>query len=517
MNMKLLSIFLILLISVGMVSAQGSWFGGGAVSGGAGTFTGNVDIGGDLAVTGDTTLTGSLSVGGATLSNGIFSEDISMAAGYDFYTAAGAEAFDWSNSTGAFKTTTGPITLGGGTNGVNLNGPVTGASAKSWTMVGASTLVLGSTGIDPVGGVINFLDGYTGTTGNLTGTLQAEQITSTDDATISDDLAVLGSLAVTETATAEQLTSTDDATIGDALDVVGALTAGTIVSDGIVTATTTVQGSDVVATDDLIAADDLVVDGLARIDEGLTVASVASNGSISGTAITGSGIIQAEQLTSTDDAQVYDTLTTNILVVNTSSTASDQIANDDLIAADDLVVDGLARIDEGLTVNSIVANTSVQGADTIATDDVIGGDDLVIDGAARIDETATINALVVNTTAGVTGLSTFSAIALGINATTSISTVLTSANLKTVYGMDGSGGSVTLTLPDATTVAGRPYMIGTAVDMVGNNIVVETTGAAKLGGATGADTLTSTDAAAALQVVSDGTNYLVIAKVGTWT
>lgn len=44
-----------------------------------------------------------------------------------------------------------------------------------------------------------------------------------------------------------------------------------------------------------------------------------------------------------------------------------------------------------------------------------------------------------------------------------------------------------------------------------------TLAAGKLGGANGADTLTSTDASASLSVVSDGTNYLIISKVGTWT
>src|SRR5512139_2520677 len=58
---------------------------------------GSLTVGGNAAVGGDATVTGSLTVGGATLSSGVFSEDISMAAGYDFYTAAGAEAFDWSN------------------------------------------------------------------------------------------------------------------------------------------------------------------------------------------------------------------------------------------------------------------------------------------------------------------------------------------------------------------------------------------------------------------------------------
>ena len=104
-----------------------------------------------------------------------------------------------------------------------------------------------------------------------------------------------------------------------------------------------------------------------------------------------------------------------------------------------------------------------------------------------------------------------------VNATTTLNTVLTSANTKTVYPMDGSGGSVTLTLPDPTTVTGRLYIIAVAADMAANNIVVADTGSGKIGGAGGADTLTSTDATAALAVISNGTHYLVISKIGTWS
>jgi hypothetical protein len=121
------------------------------------------------------------------------------------------------------------------------------------------------------------------------------------------------------------------------------------------------------------------------------------------------------------------------------------------------------------------------------------------------------------TTTG-TGLTTISGmLAMAVNATTTLSTTLTASNTKNVYGVDASGGTVTLTLPDATTVTGRPYYIAAAADMVSNNIVVATTSSGKLGGAGGADTLTSTDAAAGLVVISDGTHYLVVSKVGTWT
>lgn len=104
-----------------------------------------------------------------------------------------------------------------------------------------------------------------------------------------------------------------------------------------------------------------------------------------------------------------------------------------------------------------------------------------------------------------------------INASTSISTVLTNSSTKTVFPVDASGGHVTLTLPDAATNAGRVYMVVLAADMGGNNVIVDTTGAANLGGTSGPDSLTSTDADAALTAISDGTNYLIINKDGTWS
>lgn len=118
----------------------------------------------------------------------------------------------------------------------------------------------------------------------------------------------------------------------------------------------------------------------------------------------------------------------------------------------------------------------------------------------------------------VSGAATFSkTVDFSVNASTTLDTTLTSSSTKTIYPINASGASVTLTLPAADTVTGRMYVIDTLVDMGSNNIVVATTGGAKLGGVGGADTLTSTDILASLTVVSDGTNYAVISKIGTWT
>ena len=259
-----LAILALVLGMMGMAGAlpklganQGFSNPGSMVLGGSATIGGNTAVGGDLAVT------GSISAGGGSTVNGVFSQDISMAAGYDFRTAVGASVFDWSNGTGLFKTTTGAITIGGGTNGITLNGPVTGVSAKDWTMVGASKLTIGSTGIQAVGGTIKFLNDTTfsgamaSTSGTFSGTVQAEQLTSTDDATVTDDLTVLGKADISETMTAEHITSTDDGVIADDFDVVGDVTAGTIGSDAGVTAVGTVQGEQLTSTDDITATDDL--------------------------------------------------------------------------------------------------------------------------------------------------------------------------------------------------------------------------------------------------------------------
>jgi len=120
-------------------------------------------------------------------------------------------------------------------------------------------------------------------------------------------------------------------------------------------------------------------------------------------------------------------------------------------------------------------------------------------------------------TLDITGPAKLSTVAVGVNATTNKSTTLTTTNTNTVFPMDASGASVTLTLPDASTVNGRLYMVAVSKDMGTNNIVVGTTGAGKIGGESGADTLSSTDATAALSVISNGAHYLVISKVGTWT
>lgn len=158
--------------------------------------------------------------------------------------------------------------------------------------------------------------------------------------------------------------------------------------------------------------------------------------------------------------------------------------------------------DEGALQIELDGSTlSVSASGIKVTDDTFAGKQ-----SAYLNETA------INTT-----LSKMLSGTSSINASATISTTLTASDLETVYPMDGSGGHVTLTLPDAATNAGRVYMVVLAADMGENNVIVDTTGAGNLGGTSGPDSLTTTDAAAALTVVSDGTNYLIINKDGTWS
>ena len=542
-------------LTAGTITSDGAVTATTTVSGEQITSTDDATIADDMTVGGDLTVTGILTTGG-TISSGVISEDIQMAAGKDLDCAAGASEFDWSLGTGIFKTTSGINTIGGGTNGITLNGPVTGASGKNWSMVGASLFTVGSLGIQAINDTINLIDALAGTSatfsGDVTssGTITAEQITTTDDMTVTDDLDVVGDLTVAGAFTPADVTLTDDLVVGDDADVVADLTAGTITSDATITATTTVTGADVVATDDLTVGDEATITG----DLG------GSNGIFS-------GIVQAEHVYSTDDMNLTDdlvvgddcdvvgdltagTIVSDAGVSGTTGsfsepisvtkaigtapftiTSTTKVANlnvdavDDKSSTDFCLLDGTqalvadwdvgnydlqmtdCRVDVNLDVTGASTLNTVVAEDINSTDDAIINDDLSVKGLVTVDETFRV-----------TGLTTVSAVKYGVNTTTTAEEVtLTSSDLKTVYGINASGGNVTLTLPAADTVTGRLYMIAAAADMGDNNIVLATTGSGKLGGSQGADTLTSTDATAAIQLISDGTHYLVVAKVGTWT
>ncbi len=190
------------------------------------------------------------------------------------------------------------------------------------------------------------------------------------------------------------------------------------------------------------------------LEEAVTLGAGFTGGAISGTSITASGTVQGEQLTSTDDALIYGTLTANDVVSNTTVAASDITASDDAIITDDLVVDGGARIDETLTVNVVTCNSTiggtditgsgtVQGADLKATDDALIVDDLVVDGAARIDEASTIASLTINSTLDTNGDATFENVSL-------------TQNKKLIFNTAGTGYIQWLTSGNYMTIKGNP-------------------------------------------------------------
>lgn len=90
-----------------------------------------------------------------TLSSGTWSIDTVIAAGKNLTAAAGAGAFDWSNATGTFKTSTGTNTLYGnvvingsktfttGTGAATFNGNTTLATGKSLTITDADAITVG--------------------------------------------------------------------------------------------------------------------------------------------------------------------------------------------------------------------------------------------------------------------------------------------------------------------------------------------------------------------------------------
>lgn len=115
--MKYLSIFLAMLL-IGMAGAQSSWYPRSA------DYNTTGDVNADNGhFTGDFTIDGTLGVG-TNVSDGVFSEDIALGAGYDWYSIAGAGVVDFGNMTGYMKTPTGAHTL---------NGNVTIAGAKTFT------------------------------------------------------------------------------------------------------------------------------------------------------------------------------------------------------------------------------------------------------------------------------------------------------------------------------------------------------------------------------------------------
>ena len=113
---------------------------------------------------------------------------------------------------------------------------------------------------------------------------------------------------------------------------------------------------------------------------------------------------------------------------------------------------------------------------------------------------------------GITGAATFSKpMVLTLNTTNTADKTITAATLKAVYEIDASGGTVVLTLPDAATVTGIPIRIAIATDPGANYATIKAT-ASKFGGSGGiaaATGIKDTDVSGGIELISDGTNYLI--------
>lgn len=171
---------------------------------------------------------------------------------------------------------------------------------------------------------------------------------------------------------------------------------------------------------------------------------------------------------------------------------------------------------------SVVALSGLVGADVFQgttlknSINVKSGIDITaLGGASDFDFSASSGTFKTPTGANtISGVASFSKnVVYSVNATTVLNTTLTSANTKTVYGIDASGASKALVLPDAATVTGRMYMISTSVDPGAYNVVITATGGDTIGGSASKTTTTL----AGMTLISDGTVYLEVGSYGTWT
>ena len=128
------------------------------------------------------------------------------------------------------------------------------------------------------------------------------------------------------------------------------------------------------------------------------------------------------------------------------------------------------------------------------------------------DKDASIGFVSASGTLDVSGAMKMPTMAVGVNASTTISTVLTSSSTKTVYDMDASGGNVTLTLPDAATVPGRMYFISVSGNPGANYARITATGGDDINAN---NYLVSTDQWSTAVIVASNGAYRALTS-GTW-
>jgi len=159
-------------------------------------------VGDDAQVLGDFSCSGIGTFTGGTITSNVYSDNLRLAANKSFYSTAGSGGIDWSNGTGTWKMPTGAGTIAGTT---DFNGAIT---SRNITLDANYNIV-------------------TSGTGSITSasTITGEQLTSTDDAYITDDLTVDGAARIDETATINA------GVINSTLDVNGATTTAAITVD----------------------------------------------------------------------------------------------------------------------------------------------------------------------------------------------------------------------------------------------------------------------------------------------
>ncbi|MCK9571117.1 hypothetical protein M0R72_19365 [Candidatus Pacearchaeota archaeon] len=168
--MKKFILFVVILFLIGMAGAVQNF---GPPSG---IKVAAIDVTNDARIRGDLTLDGTLGVG-TNVSNGVFAEDIALAAGYDWYSIAGGGVVDFGNMTGYFYGPTG-VTLWNG------NTKVTGTKTF---MVNGGAAIFGSS--------------VTAASVTSNATVAGADLMASDDAIITDDLTVDGGARIDETAT----------------------------------------------------------------------------------------------------------------------------------------------------------------------------------------------------------------------------------------------------------------------------------------------------------------------------
>lgn len=240
------------------------------------------------------------------------------------------------------------------------------------------------------------------------GTIEGSDILVDDDFQVGDDAAVLGDLAVTGALTIPAGTTSAGAAnmaqlwsrvnkSGDTMS--GALAMGSQKITGLAAGTTTNDAARIndvwfrlnksgdTMSGDLITASgiDINMSG-AAILRGVTG---TFTGAVSGTSITGSGTVQGEQITSTDDALIYDTLRTNVLTVNTTSALNGDVTTGsgiDINMSGAAVLRGVTGSFTGAVSGTAITGTSlvVSGATYLNGTTLGSGDTLAVTDADKL-------------------------------------------------------------------------------------------------------------------------------------